>query len=126
MVINFGGQMSLEDILEKNLIQISITKAKTHEVVQTKLREQIMENLQGKPMFSTKPSFENDLAVNNCNTTIEQRQLNKTGTKTPGVSCDDRVDFQTNQFKDTFEHFSTTNATSDGIEAFDGNDFSYL
>jgi hypothetical protein len=47
IVVNFTGQLSLDNILEKNLIQISVTKAKSHEVVQNKLREQIMDNLQG-------------------------------------------------------------------------------
>ena len=45
MVICFSGMMTLENILEKDLIQISIAKAKSHEMVQNKLREQIMENL---------------------------------------------------------------------------------
>ncbi len=47
IVVNFTGQLSLDNILEKNLIQISVTKAKSHEVVQNKLREQIVNNLQG-------------------------------------------------------------------------------
>jgi hypothetical protein len=41
MVINFSGDMTLEDILKKNLIQISVSKAKSHTLVQNKLREQL-------------------------------------------------------------------------------------
>lgn len=59
--INFTGQLSLENILEKNLIQISIAKAKAHEVVQHKLREQIIENLQGSKFNNPDMNFEKDL-----------------------------------------------------------------
>ena len=59
--INFTGQLSLDNILEKNLIQISISKAKTHEVVQHKLREQIIENLHGTKYNNSEISFEKDL-----------------------------------------------------------------
>ena len=62
IIINFTGQISLENILEKKLIQISINKAKSHEVVQNKLREQIMENLFGKQSNASQTSFEIDLA----------------------------------------------------------------
>lgn len=59
--INFTGQLSLDNILEKNLIQISISKAKAHEVVQHKLREQIIENLHGTKFNNPEMSFEKDL-----------------------------------------------------------------
>ena len=59
--INFTGQLSLDNILEKNLIQISISKAKAHEVVQHKLREQIIENLHGSKFNNPEMSFEKDL-----------------------------------------------------------------
>lgn len=59
--INFLGQLSLDNILEKNLIQISISKAKAHEIVRNKLREQIIENLQGTKFNSPDISFEKDL-----------------------------------------------------------------
>jgi hypothetical protein len=113
MSINFGGQMSLENILNKNLIQISIAKATAHEVVRNKLKEQIMENIKGKPMFVSKPNFESDLARNN----VQE----KPSTQQPSS----RVDFQSNQFQDTFQHFSNTNDNSNnGPDAFDGGDYS--
>ena len=56
---NFMGKISLQNILEKNLIQISINKSQNYEVVQNKLREQINENLYDK--IKIKPNYENDL-----------------------------------------------------------------
>ena len=115
MSINFGGQMSLENILDKNLIQISIAKATAHEVVRNKLKEQIMENIKGKPMFVSKPNFESDLARNNVQEKPATQQPNS------------RVDFQSEQFQDTFQHFSNTNINDNNIvdpEAFDGGDYS--
>jgi hypothetical protein len=61
IVSNFQGQLSIENILEKNLIPISITKAQQYEMVRNKLREQIIESIQGKNMGS-KSDYEQDLA----------------------------------------------------------------
>ena len=61
IVSNFGGQISIENILEKNLIPISINKAQQYEMVRTKLREQIVEALQGKSTTSN-TDYEKDLA----------------------------------------------------------------
>ncbi len=106
--INFTGQMSIENILEKNLIQISVSKARSYEVVQNKLREQIMENLYGKSVTKVQTSFEQDLARNS---------INNNG----------RVDFTSDQFSDTFEHFTDQSQSGNNtIEAYDGSDFSYL
>lgn len=63
IVSNFQGQLSIENILEKNLIQISIAKAQQYDMVRNKLREQIMETLQGKHV-GDKTDFEQDLASN--------------------------------------------------------------
>lgn len=107
--INFSGQMSIDNILEKNLIQISVAKARNYEVVQNKLREQIMENLYGKSVTKVQTSFEQDLARNSRN--------DNSG----------RVDFTSEQFSDTFEHFSDQSQSNNvAIEAYDGSDFSYL
>jgi hypothetical protein len=116
ILINFSGQMSMQNILEKNLIQISIAKAKTHELVQTKLREQIMENIYGKQFNSVQSNYQQDLA--------------KEKTRDPVISQNssnpDRIDFKSESFSDTFEHFSDNLNESKNIEAWDGNDFSYL
>lgn len=105
IVTNFTGQLSLGDILEKKLIQISINKAKNHEVVQNKLRNQIMENLYGVSESKVQTNnYENDLANN-------EKQ---------------NVDFTSEKFKDTFEHYSSKQTTHDMIDAYDGGDYSYL
>ncbi len=127
IVINFTGQISLKDILEKNLIQISVAKAKSYDVVQNKLREQIMENLFGKQFNASQTSFEKDLAKkpeqfcnaranDNSNLNNQQNQQQSNG----------RIDFTSDTFTDTFEHFSDNSNGQEGIEAWDGNDFSYL
>ena len=106
IVINFTGQMSLKDILEKNLIQISVTKAKSHELVQNKLRDQIVENLYGSKVDNIKDNanFCQDLAKN------------------------ENPDFQTENFSDTFQHFNAAEKANnfENIEAFQGNDYSSL
>ena len=118
IVINFTGQMSLDNILEKRLIQISVAKAKNYEVVQTKLREQINENLYGKSTSNTTNNFEKDLA----------RKSDTPTKETFDESIDsieesyDNVNFQSEEFKDTFQHFSNTNEP----DGYDGGDFSYL
>jgi len=119
MVINLTGQMSLENILDNKLLQISINKSKSHEMVQSKLREQILDNLYGKPMTSNKPQFEGP------NKTVESRQLDSMGTRKIEDGMQGRVNFQSEKFQDTFEHFAS-NSSNEGIDAFDGNDFSYL
>jgi len=109
IVINFSGQISLKDILDKNLIGVSVSKAKSFEVVQNKLREQIMENLYGKQFNVSQTSFEKDLAKN-------QESI---------IAEPNKVDFKSENFTDTFEQFGDNNI-EEGIEAWDGNDFSYL
>ena len=98
--------MSLKDILEKNLIQISVAKAKSHELVQNKLRDQIVENLYGSKVgnIEDNANFCQDLAKN------------------------DNPDFQTENFSDTFQHFNAADQANNFeiIEAFQGNDYSLL
>lgn len=116
IIINFLGQMSLQNILNKNLIQVSISKAKTYEMVQNKLKEQIMENLYGKQFTSVQTHYEQDLAKKNVENFAS-------------TSCSNqgRVDFKSETFSDTFQHFSDdSNNSNAGIEAWDGGDYSYL
>ena len=115
IVINLSGQLSLQNILEKNLIQISIAKAKSYEMVQNKLREQIMENLYGKQFNTVETNYERDLAKKRPERFTPNIERN-TG----------RVDFKSETFSDTFEHFSDNSKKQNGIEAWDGNDYSYL
>jgi hypothetical protein len=116
ILINFAGQMSLQNILEKNLIQISVAKAKSYEMVQNKLREQIMENLYGKQFNSVQTNYQQDLAV--------KKPVQKFTPQVPNNPG--RVDFKSDSFVDTFEHFSSNSNEANSIEAWDGNDFSYL
>jgi len=64
IVSNFKGDLSLEEIMSKNLIDISINKAKKYEVVKNKLIEQIMTNLNDKikESFKETQTFATDLA----------------------------------------------------------------
>jgi hypothetical protein len=69
IISNFKGDISLENIISKNLIDISINKAKKYEVVKNKLIEQIMTNLNEKskePITDTE-TFTTDLAKTNDN-----------------------------------------------------------
>lgn len=64
IISNFRGNLSLEDIINKNLIDVSINKAKKYEVVKNKLIEQIMTNLNEKikESFDDTQTFATDLA----------------------------------------------------------------
>ena len=71
IVSNFQGQLSIENILEKNLIPISITKSQQYEMVRNKLKEQIIESIQGKNE-EHKSDFELDLAKNENNSELKE------------------------------------------------------
>ncbi len=118
---NFMGNLSLQNILDKNLIQISVNKAKSYEVVQNKLREQIMENLYGKQINKVQTNFEKDLAIKDISNNDLSRQSGQSR----------QVDFHSDTFTDTFEQFDTEESghpsnNSGSIEAYDGGDYSYL
>ena len=115
MVINFSGDMSLEDILKKNLIQISVGKAKAHVVVQNKLREQISSSRK-----TPKP------VENMCNSDKQPRQIRAPTQNFTSERPKTNIDFTASGFSDTFEHFDSNNGdnkiTMDGIQAFENND----
>lgn len=100
IVSNFSGELSLDNILENNLIQISIDKSKKFDVVRNKLRDQITNQLYGSKMIKSSNNFEKDLALNNDNEKPKSK-----------------------------EKF-TDNQNSTSLESFDsyegGSDFSYL
>jgi hypothetical protein len=67
IISTFQGQLKVETILEKNLIQVSVMKAQQYELVRNKLREQIIESLRGKNYTvqeteSGSQDYEQDLA----------------------------------------------------------------
>jgi hypothetical protein len=72
----FGGQIKLETILEKGLIQISVQKAQQFELVKNKLREQIIDNLQGKSTSIGNKDYEADLAKNNKEPSLVTEEFN--------------------------------------------------
>jgi len=121
IIINFTGQMTLDNILEKRLIQISVAKAKNHELVQTKLREQINENLRGKSTSNTSNNFEKDLARKS-DSPIKESFEESFEESLESTETYDNVNFQSEEFKDTFQHFSNENEP----DGYDGADFSYI
>jgi hypothetical protein len=116
MIINYSGKMSMDNIIKNKLIQISVSKAKSHKVVQIKLREQIMDNLYGTK-FNASSNFHQDLAMNKPKRIVRDRVTE---------NAPQRVDFSSEQFTDTFEHFSEQPNKSNDIEAYDGSDYTYL
>ncbi len=97
IIVNFMGQLSLDEILQKKLIQISVAKAQKHEVVQNKLREQIMDNLYGST------STLSDSVDQQYNNVFEQQSNNLS------------------------KHQTNKNYVSEQtIEAYTGTDYAYL
>ena len=68
IISNFKGEISINDIINKQLIDISINKAKKYEIIKNKLKEQINESIKPpktiKETFKEVPSFQKDLAEN--------------------------------------------------------------
>jgi hypothetical protein len=110
ILINFSGKMTIQHIVEKNLIQISIAKTKSYELVQNKIRAQIMDELYGKQINKPITNYQQDLAV-----------------KKP-IENNKRLDFKSESFTDTFVHFTSNDLKSNesNIGAWDGGNFSYL
>ena len=94
MCMNFSGSITMKEILSKDLIRVSITKAQSHDIVKEKLREQINDTLNGK-------------------ITVEPQQVKKQ----QSTMKNDNKSFtlKSENFRDTFEHFD------DNIGAFDNN-----
>jgi hypothetical protein len=71
ILINFRGEITIDEILKRNLIEISINKARKYDIVKNKLKDQLMtsftitEAVQEKEV---KPIYEKDLANTNTNT----------------------------------------------------------
>ena len=63
MINNFKNKIKIEDVLKKNLINISIIKAKNYPIVKKKIKEQIIEMLTKKDTsFKREADYEEDLA----------------------------------------------------------------
>lgn len=61
IITNFQGHITIEDIVNKNLLSISINKSREFELIKNKLREQIM-NTQHSIQNELKSDYEQDLA----------------------------------------------------------------
>jgi hypothetical protein len=65
IIINFRGDITIEEIIKRNLIEISINKSKKYEVVKNKIKESLSSSNEIKPIIEEKtPEFEKDLATN--------------------------------------------------------------
>jgi hypothetical protein len=116
--INFAGQMSITEILNKNLIPISINKARKHKVVQKKLREQIKEHIYGKTIMKGNTDFEKDLAIKTSN----EDEVNTNNLTTMVAAPKSQA-----EFKDTFRHFTDQPIENNyDIDPYDGTDFSHF
>ena len=94
MCMNFSGSITMKEILSKDLIRVSITKAQGHDIVKEKLREQINDTLNGK-------------------ITVEPQQVKKQ--RSTMKNDNKSFTLKSENFRDTFEHFD------DNIGAFDNN-----
>jgi hypothetical protein len=94
MCMNFSGSITMKEILSKDLIRVSITKAQGHDIVKEKLREQINDTLNGK-------------------ITVEPQQIKKQ--RSTMKNDNKSFTLKSENFRDTFEHFD------DNIGAFDNN-----
>jgi hypothetical protein len=108
MVSNFNGDLSLQEIINRDLIAISISKAFKYVIVRNKIREQIISSINYK---NTKDNNSNNL--NNLNT-----KNNSVATKN-------------SQENDTSNYFyygnkNNKNKTDTEFEAYEGSEFSFI
>ena len=111
--MNFNNEISIEDLLNKQLIQISITQSQSsHEVAET-IRNQIKNHLTIKPKPTPQPDTK---------TTIDPVKVEIKSNDTNPL-----MDIKSDCFKDTFQHFDTPKQTkSSEFEAYDGNDYTFI
>ncbi len=97
MISNFKGNLSLDEIINKNLIETSIIKANKYEIIKNKIREQIIDNNNPKINIShnVNKHYEQDLANNNVETT-------------------------------NYYYYNNDMDTSDKLQAYEGSEFSFI
>jgi hypothetical protein len=61
IITNFQGHLTIDNIINKNLLSVSVNKAREFELIRNKLREQIM-NTQHVAQNELKSDYEQDLA----------------------------------------------------------------
>ena len=109
--MNFNNEISIQDILEKQLIQISITQSQNSAEVAESIRNQIKTHLTIKPKpVDIPPSATEPVKVE-----IKSNDTNPL------------MDIKSDGFKDTFQHFDTPKQNkSSEFEAYDGNDYTFI
>jgi hypothetical protein len=114
IIMNFNNEISIEDILNKQLIQISITQSQSSLEVAETIRNQIKNHLTIKPK-PTPPQPETKSSTDPVKVEIKSNDTNPL------------MDIKSDCFKDTFQHFDTPkqNKTSE-FEAYDGNDYTFI
>ncbi len=111
IIMNFNNEISIEDILNKQLIQISITQSQSSPEVAETIRTQIKNHLTIKPKpVPIAPSTSEPVKVE-----IKSNDTNPL------------MDIKSDCFKDTFQHFDTPKQTKTSeFEAYDGNDYTFI
>jgi hypothetical protein len=104
MVTNFNGDLSLQEIINRDLIAISITKAIKYVVVRNKIREQIITGINYKNNKSNNS--------NNSNKEFSADLVNKNKQE------DDTSNY--------FYYNNNNNKTDTGFEAYEGSEFSFI
>ena len=107
MIFNFNGNISLNDIINKNLIEVSILKASKFEIVKNKLREQILYNLNNSSNISSNynKDFEKDLASDlptNISPKIQQELTNN------------------------YYYYNSTNKNTETLQAYEGIEYANI
>lgn len=63
IISNFNGDIALADIINQDLISISITKIKKYKMVKNKIKEQIINSLNSKKLTNKNMEYQQDLAL---------------------------------------------------------------
>lgn len=100
---NFAGQISLVNIIEKNLLNISINKAQQYKLVSIKLKEQLIEKLYNNNNNVSSNIFNRDLANNSLNRDLSNKDLSN------NLFINENTDLSNND-----------------IEAYQGGDYAYI
>jgi hypothetical protein len=106
MISNFNNDISIDEIINKNLIAVSIIKANKYEVVKNKIREQILIGINKKNiMNNSNKEFETDLAI-----------------KQPNNKKPNKINSSNNYFY----YNEVENINSSQLDAYEGSEFSFI
>jgi len=140
--MNFMGQISLTNILEKNLIKISINKCKAYKVIENKIRDQINDNLNGNVNAKINVLYEKDLSSIQNSDQKNSKKINFLNMDTNNELNNRRLDNQ--ELNNSSKFFNSySDSTVEAVEAsrdslnifksletdpqpYDGSYFSYI